>query len=225
MSDKLARARHTRSADLAASAASPQTQQAMHQVDNAPGEPRPSQGGADQGSTAAIGGSAALISICTIISRITGFARTWAMAFALGFHAPCPAPTRWPTTCPTMLYELVCGRHARHRVPARLRLGARRSWGDACRQRIRLEPADASSRAAAWSAVSASRACCSPQAVVYTQTLLFRSGSPMATARCSSSSSSPSRPCSTAGSAILSGLLNAKPRLPLVAPWPRWRTT
>ena len=47
MSDKLARARHTRSADLAASAASPQTQQAMHQVDNAPGEPRPSQGGAD----------------------------------------------------------------------------------------------------------------------------------------------------------------------------------
>ena len=76
MSDKLARARHTRSADLAASAASPQTQPDTHVTDPASGESCPSQGGADQGSTAAIGGSAALISICTIISRITGFART-----------------------------------------------------------------------------------------------------------------------------------------------------
>ena len=84
MSDKLARARHTRSADLAASAASPQTLPDTHATDPASGESRPSQGGADQGSTAAIGGSAALISICTIVSRITGFARTWAMAFALG---------------------------------------------------------------------------------------------------------------------------------------------
>ena len=31
-----------------------------------------------------VGASAALISICVIASRITGFARTWAMAFALG---------------------------------------------------------------------------------------------------------------------------------------------
>ena len=108
MSDKLARARHTRSADLAASAASPQTQQAMHQVDNAPGEPRPSQGGADQGSTAAIGGSAALISICTIISRITGFARTWAMAFALG-STLLSSSYQVANNLPNQLYELVCG--------------------------------------------------------------------------------------------------------------------
>ena len=35
-------------------------------------------------SAESVGASAALISICVIISRITGFARTWAMAFALG---------------------------------------------------------------------------------------------------------------------------------------------
>ena len=80
----------------------------MHQVDNAPGEPRPSQGGADQGSTAAIGGSAALISICTIISRITGFARTWAMAFALG-STLLSSSYQVANTLPNQLYELVCG--------------------------------------------------------------------------------------------------------------------
>ena len=80
----------------------------MHQVDNAPGEPRPSQGGVDQGSTAAIGGSAALISICTIISRITGFARTWAMAFALG-STLLSSSYQVANNLPNQLYELVCG--------------------------------------------------------------------------------------------------------------------
>lgn len=108
MSDKLARARHTRSADLAASAASPQTQQAMHDEDSSSGEPRSSQGGADQGSTAAIGGSAALISICTIVSRITGFARTWAMAFALG-STLLSSSYQVANNLPNQLYELVCG--------------------------------------------------------------------------------------------------------------------
>ena len=44
------------------------------------------RGGASAGKLSAesVGASAALISICVIISRITGFARTWAMAFALG---------------------------------------------------------------------------------------------------------------------------------------------
>ena len=62
------------------------------------------RGGASAGKLSAesVGASAALISICVIISRITGFARTWAMAFALGSTFWSPAcPTRWPTTCRT----------------------------------------------------------------------------------------------------------------------------
>ncbi|MBQ3106614.1 MAG: murein biosynthesis integral membrane protein MurJ, partial [Eggerthellaceae bacterium] len=55
-----------------------------------------------------VGSSAALISVCTIISRITGFARTWAMAFALGASA-LAGSYQVANNLPNMLYELVAG--------------------------------------------------------------------------------------------------------------------
>lgn len=55
-----------------------------------------------------IGSSAAIISICTIISRITGFARTWAMAFALGATF-LSSSYQVANNLPNMLYELVMG--------------------------------------------------------------------------------------------------------------------
>ena len=57
---------------------------------------------------AQVGASAALISICTIISRITGFARTWAMAFALGATFV-SSSYQVANNLPNMLYELVMG--------------------------------------------------------------------------------------------------------------------
>lgn len=58
----------------------------------------------DEGRTS----SAPLISACVILSRITGFARTWAMAFALGatFLA---SSYQVANNLPNMLYELVMG--------------------------------------------------------------------------------------------------------------------
>ena len=55
-----------------------------------------------------VGRSAAIISICTIISRVTGFLRTWTMAFALGatFLA---SNYQVANNLPNMLYELVMG--------------------------------------------------------------------------------------------------------------------
>lgn len=55
-----------------------------------------------------IGGSAALISFFVIISRITGFMRTWAMAFALGSTA-IASSYQVANNLPNMLYELVVG--------------------------------------------------------------------------------------------------------------------
>lgn len=52
--------------------------------------------------------SAAIISICTIISRITGFIRTWAMAFALG-STMLSSSYQVANNLPNMLYELVVG--------------------------------------------------------------------------------------------------------------------
>lgn len=52
--------------------------------------------------------SAAIISICTIISRITGFIRTWAMAFALG-STMLSSAYQVANNLPNMLYELVIG--------------------------------------------------------------------------------------------------------------------
>lgn len=55
-----------------------------------------------------IGGSAALISFFVIVSRITGFVRTWAMAFALGSTA-IASSYQVANNLPNMLYELVVG--------------------------------------------------------------------------------------------------------------------
>lgn len=55
-----------------------------------------------------IGSSALLISICTIASRITGFIRTWAMAFALGATL-LSSSYQVANNLPNMLYELVAG--------------------------------------------------------------------------------------------------------------------
>ncbi len=56
----------------------------------------------------ALGSSAALVSICVLISRITGFGRTWAMAFALGQTVLSGSYTL-ANTLPNLLYELVVG--------------------------------------------------------------------------------------------------------------------
>ena len=68
------------------------------------------RGGASAGKLSAesVGASAALISICVIISRITGFARTWAMAFALG-STFVSSSYQVANNLPNMLYELVMG--------------------------------------------------------------------------------------------------------------------
>ena len=55
-----------------------------------------------------IGGSAALISFFVIISRITGFVRTWAMAFALG-STMLASSYQVANNLPNMLYEMVVG--------------------------------------------------------------------------------------------------------------------
>ncbi len=61
-----------------------------------------------QAQAEAVGASAALISLCVIISRITGFARTWAMAFALG-STFVSSSYQVANNLPNMLYELVMG--------------------------------------------------------------------------------------------------------------------
>ncbi len=55
-----------------------------------------------------IGRSAAIMSIATIVSRLTGFLRTWAMAFALGNTLLSSAYTV-ANNLPNMLYEMVVG--------------------------------------------------------------------------------------------------------------------
>lgn len=57
---------------------------------------------------ASVGSSAMLISVCVIISRITGFFRTWAMAFALG-STMLSSSYQVANNLPNMLYELVAG--------------------------------------------------------------------------------------------------------------------
>ena len=104
MSDKLSRARHTRTANGGMSAATGAAEASQASSDAARNAPAPS----GQASAASIGSSAALISICTIISRITGFARTWAMAFALG-STLLSSSYQVANNLPNQLYELVCG--------------------------------------------------------------------------------------------------------------------
>ena len=104
MSDKLSRARHTRTANGGMSAATGTAEASQASSDAARNAP----GSSGQASAASIGSSAALISICTIISRITGFARTWAMAFALG-STLLSSSYQVANNLPNQLYELVCG--------------------------------------------------------------------------------------------------------------------
>lgn len=61
-----------------------------------------------QNTAASVGSSAALISFFVIISRITGFMRTWAMAFALG-STMLASSYQIANNLPNMLYELVMG--------------------------------------------------------------------------------------------------------------------
>lgn len=78
-------------------------------------KPIRSQGGDDlqadghskgQARLEGVSASAGIISVCVLVSRITGFARTWAMAFALGstFLA---SSYQVANSLPNMLYELV----------------------------------------------------------------------------------------------------------------------
>ena len=55
-----------------------------------------------------VGKSAALISVCVVISRLTGFVRTWAMGFAMGTTL---LSSSYQVACnlPNLLYELVMG--------------------------------------------------------------------------------------------------------------------
>lgn len=61
-----------------------------------------------QDTATSVGFSAALISVCVLLSRITGFARTWVMAFALG-STLLASSYQVANNLPTMLYELVAG--------------------------------------------------------------------------------------------------------------------
>ena len=72
----------------------------------APIEPEPEP--EPENAAAAVGSSAALISVCVMISRITGFVRTWAMAFALGSTLLASSYTV-ANTVPNMLYEFFIG--------------------------------------------------------------------------------------------------------------------
>ncbi|MDO5044825.1 MAG: murein biosynthesis integral membrane protein MurJ [Coriobacteriia bacterium] len=55
-----------------------------------------------------IGRSASIISIATIVSRLTGFIRTWALAFALG-NTLLSSAYQVANNLPNMLYEMVMG--------------------------------------------------------------------------------------------------------------------
>ena len=68
----------------------------------------PEDESSSQNTAASVGGSAALISFFVIISRITGFMRTWAMAFALG-STMLASSYQIANNLPNMLYELVMG--------------------------------------------------------------------------------------------------------------------
>ena len=62
----------------------------------------------DKPDAPSVGASAALMSVCVLFSRITGFLRTWAMAFALG-SSLLSSSYQVANNLPNMLYELVMG--------------------------------------------------------------------------------------------------------------------
>ena len=61
-----------------------------------------------ESKASSVGASAALMSVCVLFSRITGFLRTWAMAFALG-SSFLSSSYQVANNLPNMLYELVMG--------------------------------------------------------------------------------------------------------------------
>ena len=68
----------------------------------------PTTKNSDAGSEESVGRSAAMMSVLVIISRITGFARTWGQAMALGVTVVSSCYTV-ANNLPNMLYELVMG--------------------------------------------------------------------------------------------------------------------
>ena len=120
MSDKLQRAKHIREEDSAEAepfergchagkdrTLSPAHASSSASQDNAD-DRSPESDARDEERRADLGASAALISACTIVSRITGFIRTWAMAFALG-AGMLSSSYQVANNLPNMLYELVIG--------------------------------------------------------------------------------------------------------------------
>ncbi len=69
---------------------------------------QPGSAGHTQTMGERVGRSAAIISVCVMISRITGFIRTWAMGFAMGTTL---LSSSYQVACnlPNQLYELVMG--------------------------------------------------------------------------------------------------------------------
>ncbi len=118
MSDKLQRAKHIREEDSAETepfergrhAGVDRTLSPAHAVGSSQNDVDRSSESDDQADEphSDLGASAALISVCTIVSRITGFIRTWAMAFALG-AGMLSSSYQVANNLPNMLYELVVG--------------------------------------------------------------------------------------------------------------------
>ncbi len=100
MSDKLARARHIK-AETDAKSVDEKISRAKHR------RPAAQVVGADDGARLdTVGASAGVMSACVLLSRITGFARTWAMAYALG-STFLSSSYQVANNLPNMLYELV----------------------------------------------------------------------------------------------------------------------
>lgn len=70
--------------------------------------PQEQELGNEQNGGKSVARSTALMSICTLVSRATGFVRTWAMAFALG-NTIMAAGFSLANNLPNMIYELVAG--------------------------------------------------------------------------------------------------------------------
>lgn len=74
----------------------------------APAPAAPAQGTSEEAREAQVGRSAALMSVLVVVSRLTGFLRTWGQAYALGVTviASCYSVAN---NLPNQLYELVIG--------------------------------------------------------------------------------------------------------------------
>ena len=76
----------------------------------APAVREPERGGLEQGSegTPSVLHSTFVMACATTLARLTGFVRTWAMAFALG-NTVLASAYQVAFNVPNMLYELVAG--------------------------------------------------------------------------------------------------------------------